>query len=60
MKHLTQVGYFSPSVDFGASVDHYKDLFKELSKSGIGIKIGRFCVKIQLLFHHKTNIIATS
>jgi hypothetical protein len=26
MKHLTQVGDFSPSVDSGASVGHYNDL----------------------------------
>ncbi len=32
----------------------------ELSKSGLGIEIGRFCVKIQLLSHHKTTEIATS
>jgi hypothetical protein len=69
-KHLTQVGYFSPSVDSGASVDHYHDLklyfrvlnliveSNELSKSGLGIEIGRFCVKIQLLSHRKTSKIA--
>ncbi len=72
MKHLTQAGDFSPSVDSGASVNHYKDLklyflvmslwveSNELSKSGLGIEIGRFCVKIQLLSHHKTTKIATS
>jgi hypothetical protein len=32
----------------------------ELSKSGLGIEIGHFCVKIQLLSHHKTSKIATS
>jgi hypothetical protein len=70
MKHLTQVGDFSPSVDSGATVDHYNVLklyfcvmnliveFNELSKSGFGIEIGRFCVKIQLLSHHKTSKIA--
>jgi hypothetical protein len=26
LKHLTQVGYFSPSVDSEASVDYYNDL----------------------------------
>jgi hypothetical protein len=72
MKHLTQVGDFSPSVDSGASVDHYNDLklyflvkslevkSNELSKSGLGIKIGHFCVKIQLLSHHKTTKITNS
>jgi hypothetical protein len=72
MKHLTQVGDFAPSVDSGASVDYYNDLklyflvmnliveSNEISKSGLGIKIGRFCVKIQLLSHHKTSKIATS
>ncbi len=72
MKHFTQVGYFSPSVDSGATVDHYNDLklyvrvlnliveSNELSKSGLGIEIGRFCVKIQLLSHRKISKIATS
>ncbi len=72
MKHLTQVGDFSPSVNFGATVDHYNDLksrfhverlivkFNVLSKTGFGTEIGRFCVKIKLLFHHKTSKIATS
>jgi hypothetical protein len=72
MKHLTQVGDFSPSVNSGATVDHYNDLklyfrvlnliveFNELSKSGLDIEIGRFCVKIQLLSHRKTSKIATS
>jgi hypothetical protein len=70
MKHLTQVGDFSPSVDSGASVDHYNDIklyfhvsnlieSNELSKSGLKVEIGRFCVKIQLLSHHKTSIFAT-
>jgi hypothetical protein len=52
IKHLTQVGDFSPSVDSGATVDHYNDLklyflvmnliveFNELSKSGLGVVIG--------------------
>jgi hypothetical protein len=72
MKHLTQVGDFSPFVESGASVDHYNDLklyflvmsliveSNELSKSGLEIEIGCFCVKIQLLSHHKTSKIATS
>ncbi len=72
MKHLTQVGYFSPSVDSGASVDHYNDLklyfrvlnliveSNELFKSGLGIEIGRFCVKIHPISHRKTSKIATS
>jgi hypothetical protein len=72
MKHLTQVVDFSPSVDSGASVDCYIDLklyfrvlnliieSNELSKSGLGIEIGRFCVKIQLLSPRKTSKIATS
>jgi hypothetical protein len=52
MKHLTQVGDFSPQVDSGATEDHYNDLklyflvmnlivkFNVLSKSGPGIIIG--------------------
>ncbi len=67
MKQLTQVGDFSPSVDSGALVDYYNDLklyflvmslieeSNELSKSGLGIEIGRFCVKIPLLSHYKTS-----
>jgi hypothetical protein len=58
MKHLTQVGDFSPSVDSGATVDHYNDLklyfrvlnliieFNELSKSGLGVVIGHFCLEV--------------
>jgi hypothetical protein len=72
MKHLTQVRDFSPSVDSRDPVDHYNDLkfyfrvlnpiveFNVLSKSGLGIEIGGFCVKIQLLSHRKTSKIATS
>jgi hypothetical protein len=58
IEHLTQVGDFSPSVDSGASVDHYNDLklyflvmnliveFNELSKSGLGVVIGHFWFEI--------------
>jgi hypothetical protein len=58
IKHLTQIGDFSPSVDSGASVDHYNDLklyfrvldliveFNKLSKSGLGIEIGRYFTEI--------------
>jgi hypothetical protein len=72
MKHLTQVGDFSPSVDSGDPVDHYNDLklyflvmnliveSNELSRSGLEIEIGHFCVKIQLLSRHKTSKIAIS
>jgi hypothetical protein len=54
MKHLTWVGDFSPSVDFGASIDYYNVLesyfcvlnlivkCNALSKSGLGIEIGQF------------------
>jgi hypothetical protein len=67
IKHLTEVGDFSPSVDFGATVDQYNDLklyfcvinlilkSNVLSKSGLGIEICRFCVKIQQLSHQKTS-----
>ncbi len=72
MKHLTQVWDFSPSVESRASVDHFNVLkshflvmnlivkFNGLFKSGPGIKIGQFCVKIQLVSHHKTTEIAIS
>jgi hypothetical protein len=55
---LTQVGKFSPSVDSGATIDHYNDLklnfciinliveFNVLSKSGLGIEIGQLCTEI--------------
>jgi hypothetical protein len=33
--------------------------FNELSKSGLGVEIGHFCVKIQLLSHRKTSKITT-
>ncbi len=58
-EHLTQVGDFSPSVDSGATVDHYNVLklylcviniiveFNVLSKSGLGIEIGQLCAEIQ-------------
>jgi hypothetical protein len=58
MKHLTQVGDFSPSVDSGATVDHYNDLklyfhisnliieSNELSKSGLEVEIGRYFSEI--------------
>ncbi len=72
MKHLTQVGDFSPSVDSGASVDHYNVLklyfcvikliveSNELSKCGLGVEIDHFCLEIPLLSHRKTGKIATS
>jgi hypothetical protein len=58
MKHLTQVGDFSPSVDSGATVDHYNVLklyfcvsnliveSNELSKSGLEVEIGRYFTEI--------------
>jgi hypothetical protein len=58
MKHLTQVGDFSPSVDSGATVDHYNVLklyfrvsnliieSNELSKSGLEVEIGRYFSEI--------------
>jgi hypothetical protein len=63
IEHLSQVGDFSPSVNFGASVDHYSVLkscflviiliveFNVLSKTGLGIEIGQLCAEIQLLSH---------
>jgi hypothetical protein len=72
MKHLTQVGDFSPSVDSGDPVDHYNDLkscflvmnltveFNVLSKSGLGIEIGQLRAEIPLLSRRKTSEIATS
>ncbi len=65
MKHLSQVGDFSPSVDSRALVDHYNDLkscflvmnliveFNVLSKSGLGIEIGQLRAEILLLSHKK-------
>jgi hypothetical protein len=58
MKHLTQVGVFSPSVNSGATVDHYNDLklyfhvsnliveSNELSKSGLEVEIGHYFIEI--------------
>ncbi len=58
IEHLTWVGDFSPSVDFGAYVDHYNNLrslllhlnilreFNTLSKSGLGIEISQFYAEI--------------
>jgi hypothetical protein len=72
IEHLTQVGDFSPSVESGATVDHYNVLklyflvinliieFNVLSKSGLGIEIGQLLAEIQLLSHRKTGKIATS
>jgi hypothetical protein len=72
MKHLTQVGDFSPSVDSGHPVDNYNVLklylcfvnliveFNILSKSGLGIEIGQLRAEIQLLSHRKIGKIATS
>ncbi len=71
IEHLTQVGDFSPSVDFGASVDHLIVLrscllllnflkeFNILSKSGLGIEIGQLHAEIYPIFHRKTNKITT-
>jgi hypothetical protein len=58
IEHLTQVGDFSPSVHFGASVGRFIVLksrfrvmnilreFNVLSKSGLGIETGKFCSEI--------------
>jgi hypothetical protein len=66
MKHLTQVRDFSPSVDSGATVDHYNDIklyflvmnliikSNELSKSGFGVEIGHFCLEIESIFSTQT------
>jgi hypothetical protein len=71
IEHLTWVGDFSPSVDSGASVDHYNVLksyfrvsnlivkFNVLSKSGFIIEVSHFCAEISLLSHRKTRKIAT-
>ncbi len=71
IEHLTWVGDFSHSADFGASVDHYNVLrscllhlnvlreFNILSKSGLGIKIGQSCAEIFPIFHKKTSEITT-
>ncbi len=71
-EHLTQDGDFSPSVDSGATEDHYNVLklyfcvinliveFILLSKSGLGIEIDQLCAEIQLLSHRKTGKIVTS
>jgi hypothetical protein len=68
IKHLTEVGDFSPSIDSGATIDHYNDLksyfrvlnliveSNVLSKTDLGIEICRFCVKVQLLSHQKTRL----
>jgi hypothetical protein len=66
IEHLTEVGDFSHSVDSGATVDHYnvlKSYFhvinliidsNVLSKTGLGIEIGKSYVEIALLSHRKT------
>ncbi len=71
-QNLTQVGDFSPSVDYGVTVDPYNVLksrfhveslivkFNVLSKTGFGIEIDKFCAEIPLLSHRKTSKIATS
>jgi hypothetical protein len=58
MKHLTQVGDFLPSVDSGASIDHYNDVklyfhvsnliveSNEHSKSGLEVEIDRYFTEI--------------
>ncbi len=63
--------FFSPSVDYRATVDHYSvpkscfcvlNLIVEsnvLSKSCLRIEIGSLFVEISLLCHHKTSEIAT-
>jgi hypothetical protein len=72
MEHLTPVGDFSPSVESGATIDHYNVRkscflvmnliieFDILSKSSLGTKIGQLCAEIPLLSQHKTGKIATS
>ncbi len=72
IEHLTQVGDFSLSVDSGDPVDHYNVLklcfrvinpiieLNVLSKSGLGIEIGKSCIEISLLSHRKTSKIMTS
>jgi hypothetical protein len=69
-EQLTQIGDFSPSVDSGATVDHYNDLklyfllikliveSNILFKTGLGIEIGRFFADISPIFLRKTNKIA--
>jgi hypothetical protein len=64
--------FFSPSVDYSTSIDHYNVLkscfrilnliieFMLVSKSGPRTKIGQLFVEISLLCHHKTSEIATS
>jgi hypothetical protein len=71
IEHLTQVGDFSPSVDSGATVDHYNDLklyfhvsnfiveSNELSKSSLEVEIGRYFTEISPIFLRKISKIAT-
>jgi hypothetical protein len=59
--------FFSPSVDYRATVDHYNVFkscfcvlnllieFNVLSKSGLRTEIGQLLVEISLLCHHKTS-----
>jgi hypothetical protein len=61
-ENLTQVENFSPSVDSGATVDHYNNLklyfcvinliveFNVLFKSGLGIEIGKSL--LNFIFYH--------
>jgi hypothetical protein len=63
--------FFSPSVSYSATVDHYyvpKSCFcvfnlvvefNVLSKSGLGFKIGQLLVEISLLCHCKTSEITS-
>ncbi len=72
IEHLTQVRNFSPSVDSGATKDHYNVLklyfcviiliveFNILSKSGLRIEIGKLYAEIQLLSHRKSGKVAHS
>jgi hypothetical protein len=58
IEHLTQIEAFSPSIDFGVSVDHLVVLrscllllnilkeFNILSKTGLGIGIGKLYAEI--------------
>jgi hypothetical protein len=71
IEHLTWVRAFSPSVNYGVTVDHYNVTksclcvpnpimkFNVLSESDLGVKIGSFCDEILLLSHRKTSEIVT-
>jgi hypothetical protein len=71
-ENLNQFGKFSPSVESGATIDHYNDLklyfcvinliveFNVIYKSCLGIEIGQLCAEIPLLSLRKTSKIGTS